>query len=66
MKKTVDGLEVLATTSDCNGRNCPTIYRRDDDTLVVQGYEADSLFSEPLPDGERAVLIPASLLDQLG
>lgn len=61
----IDGMEVVAHTAPCSGRNCPTIYRKDDDTYVVQGYEADALFSEPLPDGERAVSIPAALIEQL-
>lgn len=57
-------LTVLAS-SNCSGKNCPTIYRKDDDTIVVQGYVADNLFATELPAGERAVAIPVSLLKGL-
>jgi hypothetical protein len=60
-----DGFEVVAASADCSGRNCPTIYRRDEDTYIVQGYAADGLFTEGLPAGEQAVIVPAALFDQL-
>ncbi|WP_156372244.1 hypothetical protein [Arthrobacter sp. Leaf337] len=54
-------MEVIAK-SNCGGKNCPTIYRKDAETIIVQGYIAEGLFGEPLPDGEQAVAIPVSLL----
>ena len=62
MTELIDGMEVIAHGPTCSGKSCPTIYRKDADTIVVQGYEADDLFSTPLPGGERAVSIPVSLL----
>lgn len=57
-------MEVLAA-SNCSGRNCPTIYRKDEDTIVIQGYRADDLFLTELPEGEQAVAIPVDLLRNL-
>lgn len=57
-------MQVLAA-SNCSGRNCPTIYRKDDETIIVQGYRADELFLTKLPEGEQAVAIPISLIKQL-
>ncbi|WP_456505237.1 hypothetical protein [Arthrobacter sp. UYCu723] len=54
-------MEVIAKIN-CSGKNCPTIYRKDEDTIIVQGYVAEDLFGEPLPEGEQAVAIPVSLL----
>lgn len=52
----------------CHGKNCPTVYRRESDgMLVVQGY----LLSEKdrtelsLPNGEDAVVIPEDLIREL-
>lgn len=50
---------------NCASKNCPTVYQKDDETLVIQGYIADNLFTEALPDGEQAVEIPMSLLRDL-
>lgn len=61
----IDGLEVLAASAGCSGKSCPTIYRKDEDTLIVQGYSSDNLFSTDLPDGESAVAIPIALLRDL-
>lgn len=58
-------MRVLAKVG-CEGKNCPTIYMKDDETLVIQGYVADNLFSTDLPDGEQAVEIPLSLIRDLG
>lgn len=60
----VDGMEVLAKVG-CSGSNCPTVYLKDDETVVVQGFAADSLFSSGLPEGEHAVSIPLSLLREV-
>ena len=49
----------------CGGGSCPTVYRTDRDTYVVQGYivtaEAAGL---DLPAGEQLVEIPAELLSE--
>jgi hypothetical protein len=50
-------------TTLCGTGSCPTVYRTDRGTLVVQGYAitADSANID-LPDGEQLVEIPAELL----
>ncbi|MFI5909551.1 hypothetical protein [Dactylosporangium sp. NPDC051541] len=50
-------------TSLCGNGTCPTVYRTDRGTLVVQGYtiRADQV-SIDLPAGEQLVEIPAELL----
>jgi hypothetical protein len=54
-------LVVLAET--CRDGTCPTIYRKDDRTVVVQGYvvEEPDVASGP---GEAVVEVPAELLAQ--
>ena len=48
-----------------SGSTCPTIYRTDRGTLVVQGHRlaGGDLTQMDLPDGESAVEVPASLLE---
>ncbi|WP_307873210.1 hypothetical protein [Paractinoplanes ovalisporus] len=50
-------------TTLCGGGTCPTVYRTDRNTFVVQGYtvtaEAAGL---DLPAGEQLVEIPAELI----
>jgi hypothetical protein len=51
---------------DCpDGRTCPTVYKTDRETIVVQGYAvpARELTQIALPDGEAAVEIPITLLE---
>lgn len=60
----MEDMPVIAKLN-CAGKNCPTIYRKDDDTIIVQGYKADNLFLTELPDGEQAVAIPVELLKNL-
>jgi hypothetical protein len=44
---------------------CPTVYRTDRGTLVVQGYAVTAEHvGVDLPDGERLVEIPGGLLVQ--
>ena len=45
--------------SRCGPGSCPTVYRTDRDTVLVQGYTAADL---PVPDGEQLVEIPRELL----
>jgi hypothetical protein len=55
------GLELVTTL--CGGGSCPTVYRTNRGTLVVQGYRvtpADAGIE--LPAGELLVEIPADLL----
>jgi hypothetical protein len=54
--------------SQCpDGNTCPTIYATGRGTVVVQGYQlsADDLAQIRLPDGELAVEIPVSLLEEV-
>lgn len=54
-------LEIL--TSYCESATCPTIYRTDRGTLVVQGYALSAQRAGvEVPDGESLVEIPAELL----
>jgi hypothetical protein len=54
-------LVVLA--GQCSTGTCPTVYGKDRETVVVQGYvvSGDSAGVE-VPDGERLVEIPTSVL----
>ena len=49
---------------ECKNGNCPTVYRTDRGTLVVQGYAVDSNEAEGLtiPAGESLVEIPLDVL----
>lgn len=49
----------------CQGTNCPTVYRDDDGSYVIQGYTVDSGPELELPAGESAVRVPAALVDEL-
>lgn len=50
----------------CGAGDCPTVYRTDRGTLVVQGYDFDpGDAGVSVPAGERMVEIPAELLAQL-
>ena len=54
-------LELVNTL--CGSTSCPTIYRSNQGTLVVQGYTVSAAnVGLDLPDGERLVEIPAELL----
>jgi hypothetical protein len=54
-------LEVVANR--CGGGECPTVYRTDRGTLVVQGYAFEpALAGMEVPAGERMVEIPVELL----
>ncbi|MET7396948.1 hypothetical protein ABZS66_26040 [Dactylosporangium sp. NPDC005572] len=50
-------------TTLCGGGTCPTVYRTDRGTLVIQGYTvtAENVAID-LPAGEQLVEIPAELL----
>jgi hypothetical protein len=53
-------LRIVATL--CGGGTCPTLYRTDRDTLVVQGSPISAEAAGiDLPDGEILVEIPAAL-----
>ena len=53
-------LQVVANL--CSGGSCPTIYRTDQGTLVVQGYKVADGIGVDVPDGEALVEIPFELL----
>lgn len=56
-------LQLQLITTLCGGGTCPTVYRTNRGTLVVQGYavSAESAGVD-LPAGELMVEIPADLL----
>lgn len=45
-----------------NGLNCPTVYVREDGSVIVQGYTAGAADELDLPPGEGAVAIPRAVL----
>jgi hypothetical protein len=50
-------------TTYCTSNTCPTVYKSDQGTLVVQGYTMSAeRAGMDLPDGEMLVEIPAELL----
>jgi hypothetical protein len=50
-------------TSLCGNGSCPTVYRTDRGTLVVQGYAVTAQTAGiDVPHGEQLVEIPADLL----
>ena len=55
--------QLTFVTKICGGSSCPTVYRTNRDTYVVQGYTvtADTVGLD-LPAGEQLVEIPAELL----
>lgn len=60
-------LELLATTGKCtNGAGgCPSVYRTDRGTYLVQGYivtDAEALAQAGIPPGESIVEVPAEVL----
>jgi hypothetical protein len=58
-----DAPRLTLVTSLCGSGTCPTVYRTDRGTLVVQGYivTPDNVGVD-LPAGEQLVEIPADLL----
>lgn len=57
------GLALELVTTLCGGGTCPTVYRTNRGTLVVQGYAVTpQAAGVAVPDGELLVEIPADLL----
>jgi hypothetical protein len=55
--------KLTLVTSLCGSGTCPTVYRTDRDTLVIQGYTITAEQADlALPAGEQLVEIPADLL----
>jgi hypothetical protein len=62
---TVPQLALEHVTTVCGAGSCPTVYRTNRGTFVVQGYAVTgSDVGVDLPDGEFLVEIPADLLEQ--
>jgi hypothetical protein len=58
-------LDLQLVTKLCGGGHCPTVYRTNRGTVVVQGYAVPLDSAEiDLPPGELLVEIPAELLQQ--
>lgn len=49
----------------CAGSTCPTIYKSDRGTIVVQGYIVDEPHNAMLGTNESLVEIPADLLAEM-
>ena len=55
--------QLTLVTSLCGNGSCPTVYRTDRGTLVVQGYTVmPENAGIEVPNGEQLVEIPADLL----
>ncbi len=59
------GLKLELITTLCGPGTCPTVYRTNRGTLVVQGYAVTAAHAGvDLPEGELLVEVPAELLVQ--
>lgn len=59
------GLAVEHLATVCGNGGCPTVYRTNRGTLVVQGYPVEGAdVGVDLPAGELLVEIPVDLLEQ--
>lgn len=61
-------LELLWQMPDCNGGDCPAIYRTKDGDYVVQGWEIDDETRGNLHNlgvDESAVRVPAAVIDMI-
>jgi hypothetical protein len=56
-------VKLTSLGTDCRDGTCPTIYRSDRGTIVVQGYVVTDA-DVTVPEGEALVEIPAELLKQ--
>nr|WP_206303103.1 hypothetical protein [Streptomyces sp. S10(2018)] len=61
-------LRKLSGDSDCKNGTCPTLWGTDDGKdYVVQGYvitDPERLAQLDLPEGETAVMVPATVLEE--
>jgi hypothetical protein len=63
MSRVTERLNLEIVTTYCGSNTCPTVYKSDQGTLVVQGYTVTAeRAGVDLPDGEMLVEIPAELL----
>ena len=55
--------KLTLVTTLCGNGSCPTVFRTDRGTLVVQGYTVTAAEADlQLPEGEQLVEIPIELL----
>jgi hypothetical protein len=54
-------MQVTVLTTICDNKECPTLYRTDRGTYLVQGYTGDE-HGLAVPVGEGIVEIPVELL----
>lgn len=57
-------LELNLIHTICGNGTCPTVYRTNRGTFVVQGYVVSDRTGVDLPDGELLVEIPAELFQE--
>ena len=57
-------MKLTQISGGCVDGTCPTIYRSDRGTIVVQGYAVTDAGMD-VPEGEALVEIPAELLAQV-
>lgn len=64
--KSVEGspLELTLLTTICGNGTCPTVYRTNRGTYVVQGYVVPDRVGVDVPEGELLVEIPAELFQE--
>ena len=57
------GIQLQLIAKSCASGGCPTIYKSDHGTLIIQGYAVSAAQAGlELPDGELLVEIPVDLL----
>jgi hypothetical protein len=63
MANATTGLKLEPISAQCSSGTCPTIYKSDRGTLVVQGYTVTATHAGvAVPEGEHLVEIPIELL----
>jgi hypothetical protein len=63
VQSATDSPQLTLVSKVCGGGSCPTVYKTDRDTFVVQGYVvAPEVAGVDVPSGEQLVEIPMALL----
>jgi hypothetical protein len=63
VQSATDSPQLTLVSKVCGGGSCPTVYKTDRDTFVVQGYVvAPEAAGVDVPSGEQLVEIPMALL----
>lgn len=61
-------VEFIRKTADSNGGNCPSLYKTDRGTFIVQGWKVtdpEALAGLDIPGHETAVEVPLDVLAEI-